>query len=263
MKKTFGVLLALLLVVVMLPLYACAESLWQVQEYVDDFGDSTGEKYVIGGPFIGTFNNSATTKSEVKVYVFSDGGNISIRLYEYGDQLVNNPYSETEEYDVKVKATIAEGREEIFCFKGYVFSGEADIYVDNQLYADEYKGELSAKEIMNIRFENLNDVLSESSVLKFSIQSTSSPLNKYTFVIDNMEGFNDAVQSINGISAGMRVVHPEFGEGTVESFEYRDDMTAYGVPAAWYVEIQYDNGENSGLLYYPDIFESQGIEIID
>lgn len=78
-----------------------------------------------------------------------------------------------------------------------------------------------------------------------------------------MDGFNDAVQSINGIYVGMRVVHPELGEGTVESFEYRSDLTAYGVPEAWYVKIQYDNGENSGLLYYPDIFESQGIEIID
>ena len=162
MKKLISLVLAVILA--LSAVSAIAESVWQVQEYVDDFGDPTGKKYVIGGPFIGTFSNSATNNSDVKAFVLTDGGNIQIRLYEYGEHLVNNPSSETAVYEVKVKATITEEREEVFNFKGYILGGEADIFVDNQLYSDEYKGELSAKEIMNIRFETLNDVLSNCSV---------------------------------------------------------------------------------------------------
>ena len=58
---------------------------WEVDYYVDEFGDKTNDAYV-RGEFHGTFSNSATNGSSLTVYVYMDKdkpNRIAFRLLEY------------------------------------------------------------------------------------------------------------------------------------------------------------------------------------
>lgn len=61
---------------------------WEIGYYVDDFGERTGEFFV--SMFLyGTFSNSATTNSDLKVRFMIDKNSSRIQLYEYaGDHPV-------------------------------------------------------------------------------------------------------------------------------------------------------------------------------
>lgn len=61
---------------------------WEIGHYVDDFGERTGEFFV--SMFLyGTFSNSATTNSDLKVRFMIDKNSSRIQLYEYaGDHPV-------------------------------------------------------------------------------------------------------------------------------------------------------------------------------
>lgn len=83
---------------------------WTEEHYVDDFNDPTDETY-IRGHFNGTFSNSATDSSRLSVYMYFDKvldikstNYFKIRLFEYGDNLVE--YSITDKEDVIVKIKI-------------------------------------------------------------------------------------------------------------------------------------------------------------
>lgn len=56
--------------------------IWEIGYYADDFGDPTKESY-ISTELYGTFSNSATTNSDLKVEILIDKENIRIQLYEY------------------------------------------------------------------------------------------------------------------------------------------------------------------------------------
>ena len=64
--------------------------IWKIGEYVDDFGEPTGEKFLYAN-VLGVFSNSATARDilGIKVNVFNDG---SIGLYydEYNDGTYEN-----------------------------------------------------------------------------------------------------------------------------------------------------------------------------
>lgn len=65
------------------------ESQWAKYYYVDDFGDATDEVYLTTKKAIyGTFTNSATQDSLLKIYPLIDETNSSFVLYEYEDSLV-------------------------------------------------------------------------------------------------------------------------------------------------------------------------------
>ena len=55
---------------------------WEIGYYVDDFGERTGE-YFVSRYIDGTFSNSATTNSELKVRFMIDKNSSRIQLYEY------------------------------------------------------------------------------------------------------------------------------------------------------------------------------------
>lgn len=94
------------------------QSPWQIAYYVDDFGDPT-DNFYLQGTFTGTFSNTATSSSELKVIVFCDydvtgreyidgksydtTGNYSMafRLLEYNDH--NALYSASDIMTLKVK----------------------------------------------------------------------------------------------------------------------------------------------------------------
>lgn len=105
-KKLFAILLCILGGVVLLPiLFIILVSIlsnsneggqssnaveWTEKHYVDEFGASTNNKYM-QTELNGTFSNSATTNSPLKVVLTVDmDSTIKIALYEYGDLMVKD-----------------------------------------------------------------------------------------------------------------------------------------------------------------------------
>ena len=99
----------LLAIFLIISIYSCGSTTknqkWKVSYFVDEFGDSTTDKYVTTEKYIwGKFSNSATDNSKLKVKflitktghskdvllgtkkvtVFDESFNIGINLYEYG-----------------------------------------------------------------------------------------------------------------------------------------------------------------------------------
>lgn len=68
-----------------LPQYPNNESygMWNVGNYVDDFGEPTKHGYVYAEVY-GTFSNSVTTDSKLRVKFLIDESSMRIQLYEYG-----------------------------------------------------------------------------------------------------------------------------------------------------------------------------------
>lgn len=72
---------------------------WTIGNYVDDFGEKTDEQYVATELF-GTFSNSATTNSDLRVRFLIDKDDIRIQLYEYAR---NHPIKGEDEVTFKVR----------------------------------------------------------------------------------------------------------------------------------------------------------------
>lgn len=61
-----------------------SKSLWQVEAYVDNFGNPTTSKYVAAKKDVeGVFSNSATTNSKAYAIFLVNRDSIGIQLYEY------------------------------------------------------------------------------------------------------------------------------------------------------------------------------------
>ena len=87
------------------PAIAGKPTSWEISYAVDDFGDKTDEA-VLRGSFTGTFRNTATSSSNLDVYLFvnkltSGGSMIYIRLMEYGNHKAT--YSSRDEMKMQVK----------------------------------------------------------------------------------------------------------------------------------------------------------------
>lgn len=66
------------------------DTTWEEAYYVDEFGAPTNEKYLTT-EIDGTFSNSATTNSPLKVRInVSKDSTIKIALYEYGSKMVKD-----------------------------------------------------------------------------------------------------------------------------------------------------------------------------
>ena len=63
---------------------------WTIEEYVNDFKEPTGEKYVFQKTTNGLFSNSATTDSELTAEILINKKNICLRLKEYGRYYVKD-----------------------------------------------------------------------------------------------------------------------------------------------------------------------------
>jgi hypothetical protein len=78
-----------------------AESVWQVVELQDEFGDPTGAK-CLAALASGTFSNSATSNSALNVHIFVDGANeCDLLFYEYGRPPAASFYNDTFAFSVK------------------------------------------------------------------------------------------------------------------------------------------------------------------
>lgn len=85
-------------------------SYWSKQYYVDDFKQKTS-KWYLHGEFQGDFSNTATTSSKLDVVLIVDhdyskadsGDRFRIRMYEYGNYVVNYKYNECKNITIKVR----------------------------------------------------------------------------------------------------------------------------------------------------------------
>ena len=78
---------------------------WTIGNFVDDFGDYTGEKF-LSQTIYGTFSNTATENSRLRVRMFLELDDLNdpwFRFYEYdGTNPVKNSYG-TDEYNCRIK----------------------------------------------------------------------------------------------------------------------------------------------------------------
>lgn len=115
-------------------------SLWQTHYYVDNFNQPTDEGYIANSTyFIGTFNNSATTKSNLLVTVVVDEEDITFFLYEYGRNQVKNSSSS---YDDIYNITMRTEDGTDYNFTGVIYCGGDRLYID-QTYIPEVISALS------------------------------------------------------------------------------------------------------------------------
>lgn len=89
---------------------------WSISEFVDDFGDKTGEMHV-SGQFSGLMSNTATTASEATIlFYFKNDGKSFIRIFEYNSRPVTG-YSSGTPY--KFSFRCSDDTEESFTWKWY------------------------------------------------------------------------------------------------------------------------------------------------
>lgn len=104
--------------------------IFSIGYYVDEFDQPTKDGYVINNNYIsGTFSNSATTDSLLKVQVLADKTDITFFLYEYGRSLVKNSSSYyVEEYDIVMKT--ADGKKHNIT--GTIYCGGDRLFIDKK-----------------------------------------------------------------------------------------------------------------------------------
>ena len=82
-----------------------APSSWEIDYYVDDFGDKTEEGYIVG-EFQGTFDNTAGKGNDLLVYLYynqsSYGSNFAFRLGEYGRSIATYLSSDLMSLNMKI-----------------------------------------------------------------------------------------------------------------------------------------------------------------
>lgn len=107
MKRMISFILVLCLLVPLgaISVFADDDSGWELEEYVDDFGDSTGEAY-LRSIVPGTFSNTATSGESMRVILgyAPDEAAFLFRLVEYDDTLkVKATYTDTDSKVIKIK----------------------------------------------------------------------------------------------------------------------------------------------------------------
>lgn len=143
---------------------AVVPNAWIKSYYVDNFNDPTDEWYIIHEQLIsGTFSNSATTNSNLSVYVLIDAEKISFFLYEYDSNQVKNSYSTDETYSITMKD--ADGNKTDIM--GRIYAGGDRIVIDDK-YTDTVLEALSAEK-GNVSFYLVSDKYSTTSYL-FSVE---------------------------------------------------------------------------------------------
>jgi len=148
--------------------------MWSVGYYVDSFGESTNDGYIINTkPISGTFSNTATQDSKLNVdFLISNSSNISIQLYEYAR---NNPVKEN--YSTRQYIVLAKDKD----------GNELDLNAGNS--SDRLKfNKLDSRQIHNAFMKGGN--------LKFVIWELENSTTKYKFSIQNADWYDNAYRKL-------------------------------------------------------------------
>lgn len=148
-------------------------SSWEIGEFVDEFKQPTGEKYISTTVYDGTFSNSATTNSALSacVQVTSDG--IAIMLWEYGSQLVKGTF-DTNDYSI----TVLDNNGTKHYLQGTMYKGGIRIYISE---ANE---------------NDLIALLKQPGSLNFYLKYSKYTTSTYLFSIET-DGFSALYSQIN------------------------------------------------------------------
>ncbi len=152
---------------------------WKIKYYYDDFGDQTKDGFLSNTNIIqGTFSNSATENSELKVvFLINDETNINIQLYEYAG---TNPVKHCTEngYRIKVKSDSSE-----------IVTLEANNYSDRL----SLSGPNSKK---------LSKVLSHPGKIHFSIIEMSEySSSSYKFEFENSDNYQRVLSELKTLKS--------------------------------------------------------------
>ncbi len=147
--------------------------IWKVFSYVDDFGDYTDTRYIKNTEWIlGSFSNSATRNSQLKVSFLLGYGCFDIMVFEYGSSRVTGSSKYPTKYTIKVK------------------DQGGEVY---QTSGANYGDRIS---ITAMGVPKLFELLSKGGELKFNITETERPTTSYNFVIPDSAGFDRILKAL-------------------------------------------------------------------
>lgn len=143
---------------------------WIVKNYVDEFDNPTSIKYMTA-TFEGTFNNSATTKSKLKAVFLIDYCSYSIKLYEYGNNVVKNYQSKEKRYNITI---LTQENNKVY-FDAHIDASGDRLYLGkcntyNQIF-DESEAELLK-------------ILNNEGKISIYIEEYGNTLTNYLFTVD-------------------------------------------------------------------------------
>ena len=152
---------------------------WGYGYYIDHmFGDETDLWYITTIYLVeGTFENTATEESELKVKILYDcNDEITIFLYEYGneDYLVKNSSSDNKRY---YSITMRNDKKQVLEARGQMWPGEDRIYIIDTYHDD------------------VLDMMKNSEKIKFYIVDETHPTTQYRVEIDMID-FNEALEDM-------------------------------------------------------------------
>lgn len=148
--------------------------IWEIRYYVDEFKEPTNEAYISNKEWIkGTFSNSATTNSKLNILFLIDKERISIKLAEYGSQIVKKGIENY--YDVLVQDT-----------KGNRINLVANNYSDRLTIA---AGKYSDTKILHAIFQQEGEI-------KFAIKTNSKYSQDEYFFTVNTKGYKNVYRQL-------------------------------------------------------------------
>lgn len=112
---------------------------WKTGEYVDDFGEKTGQEYKYQS-VVGVFSNSATTNDKCTYLIQDDGETLNFNIYPYSRNHKES-WLESKNGIIKIKTP-----------KGDVFEVEAFFYKKGVVYFSKKKY-TKIKEVLSITGE--------------------------------------------------------------------------------------------------------------
>ncbi len=149
---------------------------WDIRYYVDEFNNPTSEVYITNRLYIiGTFSNSATTNSELKVVWLVDENDVAIKLLEYGNNVVKNSYEPTY---YSILMLDPDGNK--IKMSGTMYKGSDRIYID-----EEYE-------------DTVLEALGQNKSVSFKITETGKyASSSYLFTMEDTSYFNNAYKLLN------------------------------------------------------------------
>jgi hypothetical protein len=149
--------------------------IWKIQYFVDDFGEPTKEGYITTeNPIYGTFSNSATQNSDLRVhFIIAGEKSVAIKLFEYNS---NNP---VKGYKDSYRVLVQDSNGERHTLSASNWDSDR---LSFSSYA--YKDKSDA--------EKMFDILLKGGEIKFKIVDSDRSTTEYNFIVSNADWFENA-----------------------------------------------------------------------
>jgi len=155
--------------------------MWKVSSFVDEFGRDTNKKLITNSkPIEGTFSNSATSNSKLRVdFIIENSKKMAIQLYEYGK---DNPVKSSSPEWYIINVLDKDGKKTKI--KGF-------ISLDRIKISDF---DLSYNDVKNFEYHatNLHNIFKKGGQVKFVLYPEDYPTTEYKFEINNADYYENA-----------------------------------------------------------------------